>query len=136
MIQKIGLCICLYDIHKASDGLIGHGTGIVNVNGRDLVPIFKQRARLSSFFFLVKVHRLTYYPLVEFRVIVFRPFKGEIILGRISSASEFGMKSTFVRTKENRLLVQVFFLTGNAVALDFFDDIFIPPHLLFPGSFL
>ena len=39
MIQKIGLCICLYDILKASDGLIGHGTGIVNVNGRDLVPL-------------------------------------------------------------------------------------------------
>ncbi|MCJ1254457.1 DNA-directed RNA polymerase III subunit rpc25 [Lignoscripta atroalba] len=34
VIQKIGLCICVYDILKASDGLIGHGTGIVNVNVR------------------------------------------------------------------------------------------------------
>ena len=34
VIQKIGLCICVYDILTASDGLIGHGTGIVNVNGR------------------------------------------------------------------------------------------------------
>ena len=33
VIQKIGLCICVYDILSASDGLIGHGTGIVNVNG-------------------------------------------------------------------------------------------------------
>ena len=33
--------------------------------------------------------------IVEFRIVVFRPFKGEIILGRISNASEFGMKSTF-----------------------------------------
>ena len=33
IIQKIGLCICVYDILSASDGLIGHGTGIVNVNG-------------------------------------------------------------------------------------------------------
>ena len=32
--------------------------------------------------------------IVEFRLIVFRPFKGEIILGRISNASEMGMKST------------------------------------------
>ena len=30
--------------------------------------------------------------LVEFRLVVFRPFKGEIILGRISSASDYGMK--------------------------------------------
>lgn len=33
VIQKIGLCICLYDILWTSEGLIGHGTGLVNVNG-------------------------------------------------------------------------------------------------------
>ncbi len=33
VIQKVGLCICMYDLLKASDGLIGHGTGLVNVNG-------------------------------------------------------------------------------------------------------
>jgi DNA-directed RNA polymerase III subunit RPC8 len=36
VIQKIGLCICLYDLLSASEGLIGHGTGLVNVNGRFL----------------------------------------------------------------------------------------------------
>lgn len=36
MIQKIGLCICVYDISTAFDGLIGHGTGIVDVNGGNL----------------------------------------------------------------------------------------------------
>ncbi|KAL8657898.1 MAG: hypothetical protein Q9226_001471, partial [Calogaya cf. arnoldii] len=81
VVQKIGLCICVYDILSASDGLIGHGTGIVNVN-------------------------------VECRLIVFRPFKGEIVAGRISSASEDGMR----------------------IALDFFDDIFVPSNLLFPDS--
>lgn len=34
VVQKIGLCICLYDLLWASEGLIGHGTGIVNVNGK------------------------------------------------------------------------------------------------------
>lgn len=52
MIQKIGLCICLYDILKASDGLIGHGTGIVNVNGRVLVPYFNQGRELVFQVFL------------------------------------------------------------------------------------
>jgi DNA-directed RNA polymerase III subunit RPC8 len=33
VIQKIGLCIGFYDLLKSSDGLIGHGTGLVNVNG-------------------------------------------------------------------------------------------------------
>ncbi|KAI9749122.1 MAG: DNA-directed RNA polymerase III subunit rpc25 [Lichina confinis] len=81
VIHKVGLCICLYDMLKVSEGLIGHGTGLVNVN-------------------------------VEFRVIVFRPFKGEIILGKISSSSEQGIK----------------------IRLDFFNDIFIPGDLLFPES--
>ena len=34
VIQKIGLCVCLYDLLWASEGLIGHGTGMVNVNGK------------------------------------------------------------------------------------------------------
>lgn len=33
VIQKIGLCISFYDLLESSDGLIGHGTGLVNVNG-------------------------------------------------------------------------------------------------------
>lgn len=33
VIQNIGLCICFYDLLWASEGLIGHGTGLVNVNG-------------------------------------------------------------------------------------------------------
>ncbi|KAI1339542.1 RNA polymerase III subunit Rpc25 [Xylariaceae sp. FL0016] len=73
VIQKIGLCICMYDLIWASEGLIGHGTGLVNVN-------------------------------VEFRMIVFRPFKGETLFGRISSATPDGLH---IRT-------------------DFFEDIFVP----------
>ncbi|KAM3444600.1 hypothetical protein NHJ13734_001250 [Beauveria thailandica] len=43
---------------------------------------------------------------VEFRMIVFRPFKGEVIIGRIRSSTPAGIN---VRT-------------------DFFDDIFVPNH--------
>ncbi|CAF9909318.1 MAG: DNA-directed RNA polymerase III subunit rpc25 [Alectoria fallacina] len=99
VIQKIGLCICIYDILNASDGLIGHGTGIMNVN-------------------------------VEFRLIVFRPFKGEIMLGQISGASEYGMKSTPPFSHDETRL-----MTPRTVRLDFFDDILIPPNLMFPKSF-
>ncbi|KAF7503420.1 hypothetical protein GJ744_003750 [Endocarpon pusillum] len=81
VVQKIGLCICMYDLLKVSDGLIGHGDGFVNVN-------------------------------VEFRLIVFRPFKGEIITGRISSCTEHGIR----------------------VSVNFFSDIHVPTSLLFEGS--
>ncbi|ORY62239.1 RNA polymerase III subunit Rpc25 [Pseudomassariella vexata] len=72
VIQKIGLCICMYDLIWASEGLIGHGTGLVNIN-------------------------------VEFRLLVFRPFKGETIVGKISSATPEGIH---IRT-------------------DFFEEIFV-----------
>ncbi|KAL1975281.1 hypothetical protein VTN31DRAFT_3673 [Thermomyces dupontii] len=81
VIQKIGLCIGFYDLLESSDGLIGHGNGLVNVN-------------------------------VKFRLIVFRPFKGEIIMGKITGSTEQGLR----------------------IGLEFFNDIFVPPDLLFPGS--
>lgn len=51
----------MYDLLKASDGMIGHGTGNVNVN-------------------------------VEFRMIVFRPFKGEIITAVVKSCNSNGIQ--------------------------------------------
>ncbi|KAG6999289.1 DNA-directed RNA polymerase III subunit rpc8 [Physcia stellaris] len=81
VIQKIGLCICVYDILTASDGLIGHGTGVINVN-------------------------------VEFRLIVFRPFKGEIIMGRVRGSTDLGIR----------------------ISLEFFEDIWVPSHLLLDNS--
>lgn len=91
VIQKIGLCICLYDLLWASEGLIGHGEGTANVNGT-LPPC-------TPFTFMV----LTRSSAAEFRLVIFRPFKGETILGRISRCSPDGL---WVRT-------------------DFFDSIFV-----------
>lgn len=34
VIPNIGLCICLFDLLETTEGLIGHGTGLVNVNGK------------------------------------------------------------------------------------------------------
>lgn len=82
VIQKIGLCICLYDLLTSSEGLIGHGTGLVNVN-------------------------------VEFRLVVFRPFRHEVLHGRITSASPEGIN---LRTT-------------------FFSDIFVPATSLPAGTF-
>lgn len=62
---------------------------------------------------------------------MFRPFKGEIIVGRISSASEWGMKSV-VKSP----LSWNTGLNSPTVRLDFFDDILVPPSLMFPGSIL
>ncbi|EEB07513.1 DNA-directed RNA polymerase III complex subunit Rpc25 [Schizosaccharomyces japonicus yFS275] len=45
---------------------------------------------------------------VKFRLLVFRPFRGEVMLGRIKSCTELGIR----------------------VTLGFFDDIFVPKEML------
>ncbi|KAF2847570.1 DNA-directed RNA polymeras-like protein III 25 kDa polypeptide, partial [Plenodomus tracheiphilus IPT5] len=81
IVPGIGLCICMWDLLSATQGLIGHGTGLVNVN-------------------------------IEFRIAVFRPFRGEIIYGRIKSSSPEGI----------------------IIDLDFTSEVFIPYQNLFENS--
>lgn len=101
VIQKIGLCICLYDLLWSSEGLIGHGTGLVNVNGMIADTSFRLLSDLAA-----DTHA------VEFRMVVFRPFKGEVMLGKIRSSTPAGIN---LRT-------------------DFFDDIFVPYEELPQGA--
>ena len=82
IVQKVGLCISMYDLLKASDGMIGFGTGNMNIN-------------------------------VEFRMIVFRPFKGEIFAARIKANTPQGIYLT----------------------TEFFDNIFVPETMLFEGCY-
>jgi hypothetical protein len=68
---------------------------------------------------------------VEFRLIVFRPFKGEIIVGTISNASRDGIKSQLklstYRTRSRQA-------NNHLVSTQFFGDIHVPPQLLFPNT--
>ena len=47
VIQNIGLCVAMYDLLTASDGLISHETGNVNVKGN------------TSFFLLISYSTIT-----------------------------------------------------------------------------
>jgi len=81
VIHKVGLCVGFHSLISASEGLIGHGNGIVNVN-------------------------------VDFRMIVFRPFQGEILRGTISHSNTEGIY----------------------LSMDFFEDVVVPPHLMFENT--
>jgi DNA-directed RNA polymerase III subunit RPC8 len=81
IVPGVGLCICMWDLLSSTEGLIGHGTGLVNVN-------------------------------IEFRMSVFRPFRGEIIYGRIKSSNEEGI----------------------TLDLDFTSEVFVPYQNLFESS--
>lgn len=81
VIHKVGLCIGFHSLISCSEGLIGHGTGIVNVN-------------------------------VDFKLIVFRPFKGEIIRATITQSSPAGIY----------------------LSVDFYEDLVVPPETLFENT--
>lgn len=82
VLHHIGLCLGFHSLISTSEGLIGHGTGIVNVN-------------------------------VDFKLVVFRPKRGQIIHGVISSSDPTG---------------------GIWLDMDFFEDVNVPPQLLFEGT--
>ncbi|KAI8928449.1 RNA polymerase III subunit Rpc25-domain-containing protein [Entophlyctis helioformis] len=83
VLHNVGLCISVYDLLETSD---------------PIVHACQDGAYQSR---------------VKFRMVVFRPFKGEILEGRIKDCSP---------------------KTGVRVTMNFFDDIIIPPSFLMPDS--
>lgn len=137
VIQKIGLCICMYDLLWASEGLIGHGTGMVNVNG--MFPwnlggaqfFFRQGFQSTVLSCLAEklIAQGTDSLLVEFRLMVFRPFKGETLLGKISSATPDGIHgkpSTKIRSCEITGSCDKSNIVARQVRTEFFEEIFVP----------
>jgi DNA-directed RNA polymerase III subunit RPC8 len=57
----------------------------------------------------VSSHLFSHLHPAEFRMTIFRPFVGEVLTGRIMAATHNGLR----------------------ISLEFFDDIFIPGHLIF-----
>jgi len=69
---------------------------------------------------------------VEFRLVVFRPFRGEVMNARIRSSSAAGIYR--LCSHSFPIVDRVdFFLTLEPVKVDFFDDIFIPYDMLPEG---
>ena len=66
---------------------------------------------------------------VDFRLIIFRPFKGEIITGQILGATDGGIKGIILLPSKSWSNAEVF-----SVSLGFFDDIWVPKHLLHADS--
>lgn len=69
---------------------------------------------------------------MEFRLVVFRPFKGEIIQGKIGHSDNKSIESTSALPTKS-----IHTSNSTSVDLDFFGDITIPaPVNLFAGTTL
>lgn len=84
VVQEVGLCICVHDILHTSEGFILYGDGCSYVKGKN------QRAQISFSFIYSKKKK------VLFRVVVFRPFVGEILTGKIKSCSPSGVRGSIL----------------------------------------
>lgn len=101
IIGEVGLGMSVYDVLEVEDPFVHPGESHAFIKGKTLTVDIKVR-----FYFLVCLF------VVKFRLIVFKPFVGEVLIGKIRSCTEEGL----------------------SVSLSFFDDIFIPAHCLQPGS--
>lgn len=119
VVQKIGLCICLWDILWTSEGLIGQGDGLVNVNGTH------SRSILAASCTDTLCSRVPHggIPAIQGRGHC-STHRGSVSGGDTSSVHLFHL-SVFCLTSANYVLT---------VATDFFDDIFVPWTELPEGS--
>ncbi|KAL6639231.1 hypothetical protein ACP70R_022961 [Stipagrostis hirtigluma subsp. patula] len=92
VIANLGLCISIYDIRSIEGGFIHPGEGC---------STYKELRFPSSSS-----------GQVSFRLLMFKPFAGEVLVGKISGYDDKGLQ----------------------VSLDFFTDICIPKHLMQYGT--
>lgn len=118
VIQKIGLCICFYDLLSASEGLIGHGDGLVNVNGILFLGV------IAVFYVLLTTWQLNF----------------------ASSCSDLSNLKSWQEESAVllRVVLEVSIYAGRPIKLrwqyqvrtHFFDEIFVPAKMLPEGSHL
>ena len=59
---------------------------------------------------------------VEFRLVVFKPFVSEVLIGKVESSTEEGIRGANILES----LLQVVIMPYSPVSMTFFDDIWIP----------
>lgn len=104
VVQEVGLCICIHDVLHTSEGFILYGDGCSYIKGT-----LACKGALNA--------RLMRYP-VTFRMVVFRPFAGEILTGKIKSCSPSGVVG---RVASGLYDTPVFlFLCANNVSISYY----------------
>ena len=86
VVHKVGLCIALHDILHVGESYIFPGDGASHTKGKKTIIYIMSYT--ASIFYTINF-------LVRFRVIVFRPFMDEVLVGKIRSCSSEGVRGVF-----------------------------------------
>jgi DNA-directed RNA polymerase III subunit RPC8 len=78
VLADVGLCVCVFDIAEAGEGKVRYGDGFLWYSGQWLLCDFGGAS--------AEPRRVT------FRLVVFRPFTSEVILAKVKSSDEDGIR--------------------------------------------
>lgn len=79
VLHDIGLCVSVFDLTKCSEGKVRYGDGCFWYKGLWDEALFLD-------------HFLTRFVSVEFLLVVFKPFVSEVLVGKVKSSSEDGIR--------------------------------------------
>jgi DNA-directed RNA polymerase III subunit RPC8 len=81
VLHDVGLCVTVFDLAKCSEGKVRYGDGCLWYKGK----------LQTTFIFMT----LILGP-VEFRLVVFKPFVSEVLIGKVESSTEEGIRGTSI----------------------------------------
>ena len=111
VLHDVGLCMCVFDLAEVGEGKVRYGDGFLWYKGVLSV--------------LSKIGAIANAPVVVFRLVVFRPFPSEVILAKVKSSDEDGIRRTSPLFPLASCLLRT-----DLVTLGFFDDIYVPKIFL------
>lgn len=82
ILHDVGLCICVFDLVQAGEGKVRYGDGFLWYKGAC---------------FILNLWNNSYRDVVVFRLVVFRPFTSEVIIAKVKSSDEEGIRCELVR---------------------------------------
>ncbi|KAF5379453.1 hypothetical protein D9615_006558 [Tricholomella constricta] len=96
ILHDVGLCICVFDLSEAGEGKVRYGDGFLWYKG-----IVVRSCQVHD-------NVLNSQRIVVFRMVVFRPFTSEVMVAKVKSSDQEGIR----------------------LSVGFFDDIYIPVSYL------
>ena len=93
VLHDVGLCVAVFDLVEVGEGKVRYGDGCLWYK-RLCSPILSLNLPLSFWGFVLADPELLF--VVTFRMVVFRPFVSEVLLAKVKSSDEDGIRCMFL----------------------------------------
>lgn len=83
VLHDVGLCVCVFDLSEVGEGKVRYGDGFLWYQGALCRYVASDSLLIVCLGFTV-----------TFRMVVFRPFESEVVIARVKSSDEDGIRRT------------------------------------------